>query len=176
MDSFEINKIITAVLLVVLLVFGIGKISDIIFEVKKPDIEGYKVEISSSDATTQTNTESQVDVAALLALGDIEHGKKIFKKCAACHSINQDGGNKIGPKLWNVMFRTIGSITDYKYSKALSGYKKEWSWEEINGFLTKPAKWIKGNKMGFAGLKADKDRASVILYLNQNSDNPKPLP
>ena len=176
MDSFEINKIITAVLLVVLLVFGIGKISDIIFEVKKPDIEGYKVEISSSDATTQTNTESQVDVAALLALGDIEHGKKIFKKCASCHSINQDGGNKIGPKLWNVMFRTIGSITDYKYSKALSGYKKEWSWEEINGFLTKPAKWIKGNKMGFAGLKADKDRASVILYLNQNSDNPKPLP
>ena len=176
MDSFEINKIITAVLLVVLLVFGIGKISDIIFEVKKPDIEGYKVEISSSDATTQTNTESQVDVAALLALGDIEHGKKIFKKCAACHSINQDGGNKIGPKLWNVMFRTIGSITDYKYSKALSGYKKEWSWEEINGFLTKPAKWIKGNKMGFAGLKEDKDRASVILYLNQNSDNPKPLP
>ena len=176
MDSFEINKIITAVLLVVLLVFGIGKISDIIFEVKKPNIEGYKVEISSSDATTQTNTESQVDVAALLALGNIEHGKKIFKKCAACHSINQDGGNKIGPKLWNVMFRTIGSITDYKYSKALSGYKKEWSWEEINGFLTKPAKWIKGNKMGFAGLKADKDRASVILYLNQNSDNPKPLP
>jgi cytochrome c len=176
MDSFEINKIITAVLLVVLLVFGIGKISDIIFEVKKPDIEGYKVEISSSDVTTQTNTESQVDVAALLASGDIEHGKKIFKKCAACHSINQDGGNKIGPKLWNVMFRTIGSITDYKYSKALSGYKKEWSWEEINGFLTKPAKWIKGNKMGFAGLKADKDRASVILYLNQNSDNPKPLP
>ena len=176
MDSFEINKIITAVLLVVLLVFGIGKISDIIFEVKKPDIEGYKVEISSSDTTTQTNTESQVDVAALLALGDIEHGKKIFKKCASCHSINQDGGNKIGPKLWNVMFRTIGSITDYKYSKALSGYKKEWSWEEMNGFLTKPAKWIKGNKMGFAGLKADKDRASVILYLNQNSDNPKPLP
>ena len=176
MDSFEINKIITAVLLVVLLVFGIGKISDIIFEVKKPDIEGYKVEISSSDVTTQTNTESQVNVAALLALGDIQHGKKIFKKCAACHSINQDGGNKIGPKLWNVMFRTIGSITDYKYSKALSGYKKEWSWEEINGFLTKPAKWIKGNKMGFAGLKEDKDRASVILYLNQNSDNPKPLP
>ena len=176
MDSFEINKIITAVLLVVLLVFGIGKISDIIFEVKKPDIEGYKVEISSSDVTTQTNTESQVNVAALLASGDIEHGKKIFKKCAACHSINQDGGNKIGPKLWNVMFRTIGSITDYKYSKALSGYKKEWSWEEINGVLTKPAKWIKGNKRGFAGLKADKDRASVILYLNQNSDNPKPLP
>ena len=74
------------------------------------------------------------------------------------------------------MFRPVGSTMDYKYSKALSGYKKEWNWQEMNGFLTKPSKWIKGNKMGFAGLKDEKDRASVILYLNQNSDNPKTLP
>ena len=177
MDSFEINKIITAVLLVVLLVFGVSKISDVIFEVKKPDVEGYKVDVKVGDATiTQASSESQVDISALLSMGDIEHGKKVFKKCAACHSINQGGGNKIGPKLWNVMFRSVGSISDYKYSKALSGYKKEWSWEEMNGFLIKPSKWIKGNKMGFAGLKKEKDRASVILYLNQNSNNPKELP
>jgi len=177
MDSFEINKIITAILLVVLLVFGVGKISDVIFEVKKPDVEGYKVEVKVGNATaTQASAESQVDIAALLAMGDLEHGKKVFKKCAACHSINQGGKNKIGPKLWNVMFRPVGSITNYKYSKALSGYKKEWSWEEMNGFLIKPSKWIQGNKMGFAGLKKEKDRASVILYLNQNSDSPKPLP
>ena len=177
MDSFEINKIITAVLLVVLVIFGVGKISDIIFEVKKPDIDGYKVEVEIEGATTtQASSENQVNIIALLAMGDIEHGKKIFKKCAACHSVNQGGGNKIGPKLWNVMFRPVGSITDYKYSKALSSYGKEWSWEELNGFLTKPSKWIPGNKMGFAGLKSEKDRASVILYLNQNSDNPKPLP
>ena len=177
MDSFEINKIITAVLLVVLVVFGVGKISDLIFEVKKPDVEGYKVEIKAeSKMVSQEDSESRVDIAALLAMGDVDHGKKVFKKCAACHSINQGGGNKIGPKLWNVMFRPVGAITDYKYSKALSGYKKEWSWEEMNGFLIKPSKWIKGNKMGFAGLKSEKDRASVILYLNQNSDSPKPLP
>ena len=74
------------------------------------------------------------------------------------------------------MFRPVASVTDYKYSKALLGYKKEWNWEEMNGFLIKPSKWIKGNKMGFAGLKNEKDRASIILYLNENSDNPKPLP
>ena len=177
MDSFEINKIITAILLVVLLVFGVDKISDLIFEVKKPDVEGYKVEVKVGGTTaTQASSENQVDIAALLAMGDIEHGKKVFKKCAACHDINQGGKNKIGPKLWNVMFRPAGSITDYKYSKALSNYKKEWSWEEMNGFLTKPSAWIKGNKMGFAGLKKEKDRTSIILYLNQNSDNPKPLP
>tara|TARA_B100002051_G_scaffold225096_1_gene220334 strand:- start:42 stop:575 length:534 start_codon:yes stop_codon:yes gene_type:complete len=177
MDSFEINKIIAAVLLTVLLVFGIGKISDIIFHVNKPDIKGYKVEVKIGDATvTQASAEGQVDMSALLALGNAEDGKKVFKKCAACHSINAGGGNKIGPKLWNVMFRPVASITDYKYSKALSSYNKEWTWEEMNGFLIKPAKWIKGNKMGFAGLKKEEDRASVILYLNENSDNPKPLP
>jgi cytochrome c len=177
MDSFEINKIITAILLVVLLVFGVGKISDIIFKVNKPDVEGYKVEIKTSDAlVSKTSSESKVDIAALLALGDLEHGKKVFKKCAACHSIKQDGGNKIGPKLWNVMFRPVGAVSDYKYSKSLSEYKKNWTWEEMNGFLIKPATWIKGNKMGFAGLKKEKDRASVILYLNQNSDSPNTLP
>ena len=177
MDSFEINKIIAAVLVTVLLVFGIGKISDIIFHVEDPKVAGYKVEVKVASATTaNASTEGQIDIEALLALGNAEDGKKVFKKCAACHSINADGGNKIGPKLWNVMFRPVGAITDYKYSKALSSYGKEWTWEEMNGFLIKPAKWIKGNKMGFAGLKKEEDRASVILYLNENSNNPKPLP
>jgi len=177
MDSFEINKIIAAVLVTVLLVFGIGKISDVIFHVEKPNVQGYKVEVKlASSSSGESSSESQVDIAALLSMGDIEHGKKVFKKCAACHSINKDGKNKIGPKLWGVMFRPVGSITGYKYSKALSGYKKEWSWEEMNGFLIKPSAWIKGNKMGFAGLKKEKDRASVILYLNQNGDDPKLLP
>ncbi len=177
MDSFEINKIIAAVLITVLLVFGIGKISDIVFQVENPKVAGYKVEIKEANVTTtNASIEGQVNIAALLALGNAEDGKKVFKKCAACHSINAGGGNKIGPKLWNVMFRPVGEITDYKYSKALSSYGKEWTWEEMNGFLIKPSKWIKGNKMGFAGLKKEEDRASVILYLNENSDSPKPLP
>ena len=177
MDSFEINKIIAAVLVTVLLVFGIGKISDVIFHVEKPNVQGYKVEVKlASSSSTESSAESQVDISAFLALGDVATGKQVFRKCSACHSIAKDGGNKIGPKLWGVMFRPVGSITDYKYSKALSTYGKEWSWEEMNGFLTKPSKWIKGNKMGFAGLKKDEDRASVILYLNQNIDSPKTLP
>ena len=175
MDSFEINKIFAAIIVTVLLVLGINKVSDVIFHVEKPNVEGYKVEVKVVSAS-QTNEQSQVDISALLALGSVENGKKVFKKCAACHSINEGGGNKIGPKLWNVMFRTVGSIADYKYSKALSTYGKEWTWEEMNGFLIKPAKWIKGNKMGFVGLKKEEDRASIMLYLNENSDNPKTLP
>ena len=175
MNSFEINKIITAILVTILLIFGIGKISDLIFDKDDKNVVAYKVEAPEGSAV-QTSAEPSVDISALLAMGDIAHGEKQFKKCKACHSIKQDGRNNIGPKLWNVMFRPVGVVADYKYSKALSSYGKEWSWEEMNGFLIKPSKWIKGNKMGFAGLKSEKDRASVILYLNQNSENPKQLP
>jgi cytochrome c len=111
-----------------------------------------------------------------MALGDVASGEKIFKKCAACHSINKSGKNKIGPALYNVVGRAVGGVDDYKYSKALASYDKEWSFEELNGFLKKPASYLKGTKMSYAGLRKEKDRASVIKYLNQSSDSPKQLP
>ena len=111
-----------------------------------------------------------------MATGDIALGKKVFKKCAACHSIVKGGKNNIGPALYNVVGRKTGTVTDYKYSKALASFEKKWTFEELNGYLIKPAKWIKGTKMAFAGLRKEKDRASVIKYLNQNSDSPVPLP
>ena len=180
MDSFEINKIVAAVLMVALVIIGIGKVSDLIFHVEKPEVPGYAVDVEQAVATsTETSSdasEDKIDISALMAMGDLAHGEKVFKKCAACHSINKGGKNNIGPALYNVVGRKIGSISDYKYSKALSEYEKEWNFEELNGYLIKPAKWIKGTKMAFAGLRKEKDRASVIIYLNQNSDNPKPLP
>ena len=102
-------------------------------------------------------------------------GEKIFKKCAACHSIAKGGANKIGPALWGVLGRKAGSVSDYKYSKAMASYGKSWSFEEMSGFLLKPKEWIKGTKMSFMGLKKAKDRAAVILYMNQNTDNPLPI-
>ena len=179
MDSFEINKIVAAILMVALLVIGIGKISEVIFHVDKPKTPGYSVEVeqvSSSSTTTTEVAEEKFDIAALMAIGDVVAGEKVFKKCAACHSIVKNGKNKIGPALYNVVGREIGGVSDYKYSKALAEYGKSWTFEELNGFLLKPAKWIKGTKMACAGLRKEKDRASVIKYLNQNSDNPQPLP
>ena len=180
MDSFEINKIVAAILMVALLIIGIGKLSDIIFYVEKPKTPGYAVEVdnavSTSTKSTSETTEDKIDISSLMALGDLTHGEKVFKKCAACHSIVKGGKNNIGPALYNVVGRKVGAVNDYKYSKALSAYEKEWTFEELNGYLIKPAKWIKGTKMAFAGLRKEKDRASVILYLNQNTDNPLPLP
>ena len=179
MDSFELNKIIAAILMVALLVIGIGKISNVIFYVEKPKTPGYAVEVEQV-ASTSTSTENtaveKIDISSLMTMGDVVAGKKIFKKCAACHSITKGGKNKIGPALYNVVGRKVGEVTDYKYSKALAAYDKEWNFEELNGFLTKPAKYIKGTKMAYAGLKKEKDRASIIKYLNQNSDSPVPLP
>jgi cytochrome c len=180
MDSFELNKLIAAILMVALLIIGIGKLSNVIFHVEKPETPGYSVEVeqttvASSQASSQV-TEDKIDIAALIAMGDIATGEKVFKKCAACHSIVKGGKNNIGPALYNVVGRDVGAVSDYKYSKALAAYGKAWTFEELNGYLVKPAKWIKGTKMAFAGLRKEKDRASVILYLNQNSDNPLPLP
>ncbi len=179
MDSFEINKIVAAILLVALLIIGISKVSSIIFFVEKPKTPGYSVEVeqvSSNISSASEVKEEKVDIAALMSLGDVASGEKIFKKCAACHSIVKGGKNRIGPALYNVVGRDVAAVGDYKYSKALDAYEKSWSFEELNGYLIKPAKWIKGTKMAFAGLRKEKDRASVIKYLNQNSDNPLPLP
>ena len=180
MDSFELNKIIGAILLVALLVIGIGKVSNLVFKVNKPEKSNYKVELDIETAETKGDEEPVqreiVDIAALLSTGDLAHGEKVFKKCSACHSIKSGGGNKIGPALYNVVGRKVGVLDDYKYSKALAEYEKNWSFEELNGFLLKPKDWIKGTKMAYAGLRKEKDRASVILYLNKYSDSPLPLP
>ena len=181
MDSFEINKIVASVLLIALIFIGIGKISNLVFYVEKPETPGYNVELPEGDIIKQSSTTAsdvieEVDIASLLSIGNVAHGEKVFKKCSACHSIDKGGENKIGPALYNVLGRQVGGVAEYKYSSALVEYNKEWTFEEMNGFLKKPASYIKGTKMAFAGLRKEKDRSSVILYLNQNSDNPLPLP
>ena len=176
MDGFEINKIIAAVLATVLIVFSINKFGDILFHAEKPQQSAYKVEKVEATLASSSSGETKVEINELLAMGDIEHGKKVFKKCSACHMIAVGGKNMIGPNLWSVLGRTTAAVEGYKYSKALAAYGKTWTFEEMNGFLIKPSAHIKGTKMAFAGLKKEKDRASVILYMNSQSDNPLPNP
>ena len=181
MDSFELNKIIAAVLMTVLIIIGIGKFTDILFHVEKPKESAYKIEGLESVSTlvssgTKTEVIEAVDIKALLAMGDLAHGEKVFKKCSACHQIASGGKNMIGPNLWGVIGRTAGSVSDYKYSKAMVAYGKEWTYEEMNSYLIKPQAYVKGTKMAFAGLRKEKDRASVILFMNSKSNSPKSLP
>ena len=173
------NKIIVSIVLAVILVLVINKITDVIYYVEKPEKSAYQVETiaTGNTTTTEKNSEDVVsgNIMTLFASTSAADGAKVFKKCAACHSINQGGSNKIGPALWGVLGRKAGSISDYKYSKAMAAYGKAWSFDEMNSFLIKPKDWIKGTKMSFAGLKNEKDRAAVILYMNENTDNPLPL-
>ena len=171
-----LNQIIAAVLLTFVVIFVINKSSDVIYKVEAPKAV-LKVEKKVVSQTSEaTSAEGTADIKILLAMGSVDHGEKIFSACKSCHSIKKDGGNKIGPALWGVLGRQIGSINDYKYSKAFAEFGGEWNLENMNSFLIKPKDYIKGTKMSYAGLKNEKDRASVILYLNENSDNPLQLP
>ena len=174
------NKIIVSIALAVILVLGINKITDVIFYVEKPEKSAYQVASIATDdnsTTTEINSVSSGsgDIMAMFASTSAAEGAKVFKKCAACHSINEGGSNKIGPALWGVLGRSVGSVPDYKYSKAMAAYGKNWSFEEMNGFLIKPKDWIKGTKMSYAGLKSEKERAAVILYMNENTNSPLPI-
>ena len=135
----------------------------------------------SEQATTVSSSarnscREKIDIAALMAMGDIAVVKKFLKNVLLVTQLLKV--EKIILVLHFIMLleEKLELLHDYKYSKALASYDKEWTFEELNGYLIKPAKWIKGTKMAFAGLRKEKDRASVIKYLNQNSDNPLPLP
>ena len=174
------NKIIVSIVLAVILILGINKITDAIFYVEKPEKSAYQITAETTAASkTVVDTSSESldtgNIMALFASTSAADGAKVFKKCLTCHSIGKGDPNKIGPNIFGVLNRKAGSISDYKYSKAMAAYGKVWSFEEMNGFLTKPKDWIKGTKMSFIGLKSAKDRAAVILYMNENTDNPLPL-
>ena len=173
MDTFEWTKIGGA-LCGALLFFLMLNWSTEIINHSEDDHYGeeklaYYLEIEVSDDEKEGGTEEVIDFATLLASADIEKGKKGFGKCKSCHKLD-DGANGVGPHLYKVINRDIGSIEGFKYSKALMGIEGVWSIEELNKYLTKPSEYAPGTAMSFAGLKKDKDRADLIEYLNTLSE------
>ena len=102
--------------------------------------------------------------AALVAAADVDKGAKVFKKCAACHTL-ETGKNKVGPYLTGVIGRDIASVDGFKYSDSLTEIEGEWTYDQLDAFLLKPRDFASGTKMSFAGLKKDEDRADVIAYI-----------
>ena len=172
------NKILVSIVFAIILVLGINKVADIIYHNPAPQTAAYQVNVTTvaSNETQASSENSQTeDIMTLFSSTSATEGAKVFKKCLACHSIAQGGANKIGPALWGVLGRNAGSVSNYKYSKAMIAYSKPWSFNEMDGFLAKPKDWIKGTKMSFAGLKNAKERAAVILYMNENTNSPLPI-
>ena len=178
MDSLEINKIVACILVVALVVIGLSNLTEILYEVEKPEVAHYIIEgVDDEPATIDTAVSEEVEeipIQILLASASVDKGAKVFKKCSNCHVPNEGGANKIGPALWNIVNKDIGG-TDFAYSNAMASYGGKWSYDELNGFLINPKKYIEGTKMSFAGLKKETDRANVILYLRSLSNNPAPI-
>ena len=170
MDSFEFNKIAAAILVVALLVIGLNQIADSIYRVKKPETQGYKIEgVAETKATAKGEVKKEeklADIKVLLATANVAAGENAFKKCAACHTNVSGGASKIGPPMWGIVGKKSGSHPEFKYSSALAAHGKAWSVEELNAFLYKPADYIKGTKMAFAGIAKDEERANLIAYLS----------
>ena len=164
MNFFEINKIITAILVTILVVFGIGKISDIIFDKDDKNIVAYKVETPEGTTGEANAAETNVDLNALFAMADIAHGEKVFKKCKACHSV-KDGENKIGPTLHKIVGRASASISGFEYSDGLKALGITWDEASLDKWIKKPRAMVKGTKMIFPGLKKADKRADLIEYL-----------
>lgn len=110
--------------------------------------------------------------APAFAEGDAKKGEKVFRKCKACHVVDSDK-NRVGPSLQNVMGRAAGAVEDYKYSKGMIAFGEDgnvWDVETLDAYLEKPKAVVKGTKMAFAGLRKEKDRANVIAYLMEHSE------
>ena len=115
-------------------------------------------------------------LAERLAAADPEAGKKVWRKCKACHTIDKGGKKRIGPNLWNIVGRDVAAREGFKYSKGMVAFGGQWTYERLDAYLTKPRKVVKGGKMSFVGLKKPKDRANVIAFLRTMADEPLPLP
>lgn len=180
MDTFEFNKIAGAVLFVLLIIVGIGTIGDILVSPKQLYEPVYKVDVPDAEAGHATAAAPAApEVAPIpvrLADASVEDGMKEAKKCAACHSFDQGGPNKVGPNLWGVVGGPTAHRDDFTYSESLAGMGATWSFEALDHFLADPKAYVPGTKMAFAGVKNPQKRADVIAYLRSLSESPVPLP
>mgnify|MGYP003754942005 CR=1 FL=1 len=182
MSGLEVNKILASIFVALIVVVLISILGDTIINGKNNEQaeNAYFIDISemeTSDVVTNTqNEELSEQISMFLTNASLEKGEKLFKKCSACHSYKKDSTNKVGPNLWNIINRPKASVQGFAYSKALADFRGNWGYKELSQFLYKPKEYIKGTKMNFAGLKNVEDRANLILWLRENSDNPTPLP
>ena len=178
MDSVEINKIVAAVLTAGVIAMFSGFVSHMLVKAEELEKPAYLAAATVVEEPAEEEAEAPADdMSALMASAEEAAGKKLVKKCKACHTFDNGGANKIGPNLWNLVNRPIASAAGFKYSGALQGMADQtWTYAALNGFLTKPKDFAPGTKMSFGGLKKPKDRANLIAYLRSFSDSPAPLP
>ncbi|OYR19810.1 c-type cytochrome [Brucella thiophenivorans] len=180
MNSTRTNKFIMAFLAAVFVVMTTSILSDTLFYSPAPEKPGFIIEAAeASTGGEAAPAKEEVSIAVLMQSADAEKGANVFKRCAACHTAEKGGANKVGPHLWDVLDRPAASVEGFGYSAAMKEFGaagNKWDYEHLNKFLTSPKGYIKGTAMGFAGDKKDNERADLIAFLRSLSDNPAPLP
>lgn len=177
-DIMEVNKVAAGILVAALVAKLGGWFADELIEAEAPEQPVYRVAVASeAPAETEKAAVAQgPSLAERLAQASAEKGRKIFGKCAACHTIAEGAGNRIGPNLHGVVGASVAHRSDFAYSDALKNHGGTWTYELLDHWIKNPREAIPGNKMAFAGLKREKDRADLIAFLRANTPNPPPLP
>jgi cytochrome c len=176
--SLEGNKIFAAILTAGIIGVGAGVFSNILYHPHELEEPVYRVEAAAGGEGGEAEAPAEAQpIGVLLAAASVESGEKAAKKCAACHSFDKGGANKVGPNLYGVVNRPIAGHEGFSYSEALTAKNGEvWDYEHLNQFLISPKTYAPGTKMSFAGISKDAERADVIAYLRSLADEPAPLP
>ena len=169
MDTMESTKILGGVCAALLVFMLGGWAAEEIYHVGgkghghgDDHVSGYPIEVA--EAVEVESAEPEVSLEEMMAMASPDKGKKVCSKCKACHKVG-DGEHGTGPSMYQVVGRDIGSVNAFEYSGAMASFGGVWDTESLNAFLIKPASYVAGTKMSFAGLKKGTDRANVIKYL-----------
>jgi cytochrome c len=166
MSSFEWNKIIASVLTAMIVAMASGILAGQLVRPKELEKPVFVVAGAEPSAPAEGAAAGPEPIGPLLAKADPKKGEQVAKVCAACHTFNKGGPNKIGPNLWGITEEAMAEVPGYQFSAAMEAHKGEkWDPEKLNEWLYKPQAFIKGTKMTFAGIPKGQDRADVIAYL-----------